>query len=229
MTNSEPPVPIIAAKPAVLRVYMDQVDAVANVTVAISGVATESKNVIVQPNCNSTDQRALSAPCQSVDFYFTPPTGSWNAHLEVLDSNNNVLDQHDVPITSRTTNSLQLKAVSVCDALDVNSNWLCAPASAMTGLTTLITKIAPTSTVNLNVTSGVVRRNYASFTGATQDDQWWDAAVGDVNNMYGFLGLRRGLLFEPAHHLFRHDSPRPRRRDRCTTLTCGWNGPRHTV
>ena len=195
MANAEPPVPIIAGKPAVLRVYMDQVDAVANVTVAISGVATETKNVTVQPNCDSSDQRALTAPCQSVDFYFTPPMGSWNAHIEVLDSNNNVLDKHDVPITSRATNSLRLRAVSICDALDPQSHWLCAPASAMTGLTTLISKIAPTSTVNLDITSGVVRRDYASFTndpcpcppGESQDDKWWDAAIGDVNNMYGFF------------------------------------------
>jgi hypothetical protein len=191
-TNGEPPVPIISGKPAVLRVYFQEVEDVTNVTVQLSGISTQSQNpqtIALQPNCADVDQRAHNNGCPSMDFYFTPPSGSWQATLDVLDSSGNVLQEQVLTVNSRDTNSLRLNAVSVCDAKDATGNWLCANASALLGNTTLLSKIAPTNTVALNITNDVVREDSATFpldqNGNPTD--WWFAAVNDVNALYGLF------------------------------------------
>ena len=183
-STQEPPVPIISGKPAVLRVYMDEVTSVAPVTVRISGVYSETKPWVLPPNCPTVDQRAKKNVCNSIDFYFTPPTGSWQATLEVLDSGGNVLQQEVLNFKSRDTNSLKLRAVSICDAKDGGGNWLCAPAASLLTMTGLAAKIFPTKSVTSEVTTNVVRRDTAV---SANMDAWWNDAIGDVNSNYGIV------------------------------------------
>src|SRR4051812_46569757 len=63
-------------------------------------------------------QRLRSDGCSSADFYFTPPEGNFDITVKVRDASNNELESHTLQFKARTTNSLKLKAISVCDAKD---------------------------------------------------------------------------------------------------------------
>jgi len=181
--NGEPPVPVISGKPAVLRTYFNAVQDVTNLTVQLSGVSPATKSLAIQPNCTPNMQRAQSGGCQSADFYFTPPSGSWTATLDVFDSSGNQVEEEALPFTSTGTDSLRLRGVSVCDAKDSGGNWLCADASDLLTRTGLIAKIAPTSAVTTNITNSVVQNDIAT----TNANAWWPATASQVAGLYGIL------------------------------------------
>lgn len=180
----EPPVPVVAGKPGVLRIYMERVGGVTDVTVKLTGVVSQTKALSLQPQCSPEQQRRQVNGCRSIDFYFTPPEGNWDITVDVLDGNGNVVEKHNLPFKSRKTKTLALKAVSICDATDAGGNWLCAPANALTNDLSLLRKIAPTNSVTAQVTNSVVRRDVASF---ADIGDWWPAAISDVNNLYGLF------------------------------------------
>ncbi|KQW96704.1 hypothetical protein ASC94_07690 [Massilia sp. Root418] len=180
----EPPVPVVAGKTGVLRVYMQKVDAVTTVSLRLTGQVNQNRTVTLQPQCQPEDQRRERNGCRAVNFYFIPPEGDWDVNIKVVDSGGNVLEDHDLPFKSRKTDTLTMKAVQVCDARNAAGTWLCAPASALAGNTTLLRKIAPTASVGLDITNSVVRRD-ASLYAAPFD--WWVAAAKDTNDLYGFF------------------------------------------
>lgn len=186
----EPPVPVVAGKNGVLRVYMQKVDAVTPVTLRLTGQISQNRTVTLQPQCQPEDQRRQRNGCRSVDFYFTPPEGDWDVNIKVLDNGGNVLEEHDLPFKSRKTDTLTLKAVQVCDARDAGGAWQCAPAGALAGKTALLRKIAPTRQVNLNITNSVVRRDTALYPNVID---WWMAAAKDANDLYGFFDWLAGV------------------------------------
>jgi hypothetical protein len=146
-SNGEPPVPIIATKPAVMRVYLNTVPAATDVVLNITGTINDSKTVSLQPNCQPTDQRAHNNGCQSIDFYFKPPAGSWNVTLTLTDTQGNQLDQQILsPINSRTTNAINVIAVRACND-DPNGNNGCGPIGSLASQETSLMLIAPTASV----------------------------------------------------------------------------------
>ena len=183
--GGEPPIPIIAGKPAVLRVYFAPVTDVTTLTLNLTGDVAGSASIDLQPNCKPEDQRANANGCQSQDFYFTPPSGTFTVTLDVLDSSGNQTEEEVLNFKTRTTDSMLLKAVSVCDAMDAAGNWLCAPAAELMSKIGLLRKIAPTATVNVQVTSNTVQADASdSFLFAMPDD-WWLMTVKSVNGLYG--------------------------------------------
>ena len=183
-SSREPPVPIVAGKPGVLRIYMDKVNSVTDVTVQLTGAVSQTKTRALQPQCSPEQQRRQINGCQSIDFYFTPPNGDWDLKAIVLDKSGKVLETHDLPFKSRKTQTLALKAVSICDAKDASSNWLCAPANALSGNLSPLRKIAPTKSVTVHVTNSIVQRDVSTFANVTA---WWPVAIKDVNDLYGFF------------------------------------------
>ena len=179
--DREPPVPIIADKPAVLRVYLPKVSATTPVTVEVSGAVTGSRTILHSSMCTVERQRLKSGGCASVDFYFTPTEGNFDITVKVRNPANNEGESHDLPFKARKTNALKLKAVSVCDARGAAGSWLCAPASDLTARAVTLRKIAPTATLNVETTLNQVTRETSSF--ATVDE-WWTTALGDVVNLY---------------------------------------------
>ena len=179
--DREPPVPIIADKPAVFRVYMEEVSAVAQVTVEVSGAITGSKTLWLIPECTPGQRRLAVSGCASADFYVTPPAGNFDITVKVKDSSNNITDSHDLPFKARTAESLKLKAVSICDAKDGSGNWLCASAADLTTRAGILRRIAPTARVVVETTSNHVERETSAFPTV---DGWWSAAVGDLANLY---------------------------------------------
>jgi hypothetical protein len=196
--NGEPPVPIVAYKPAVLRCYFQEVQNVTSVTIRLSGVSNETKTIALQPNCADVDQRAGNRGCQSMDFYFTPPSGNWQAILDNLDSSGNVQHEDILNVKSVSMNSLLLRAVSVCDTRDSGGTWQCANPSDLSGKLTLLSKIAPTNLVWMDVTDDVVRENVDLY---LDSDDWWTDVVRDVAAFYGFLDSAKDYLGQYTTYL----------------------------
>lgn len=191
LSDREPPVPIVAGKPAALRVYLDSVPAVTNVTVEVSGAVTGTKNISHQPNCTAEKQRSRTAGCTSADFYFTPSAGNFDITVKVKDASNNETDSHELPFKARETNNLKLKAVSVCDAKDAAGNWQCAPSALLTTRAGVLSKIAPTASVTVENTANQVTRESSAYASV---DNWWPVAVGDVAAMHGIFDSISGVF-----------------------------------
>ena len=146
--NGEPPVPIISLKPAVLRIYFAAVTDVTQVSVNLYGVNAETKYITLQPNCSPEDQRAGNNGCQSMDFYFTPPSGTWNAELVLMDSNGKQIDDENLVFKSRDTAPVILRGIAGCSQ---NANTLvktCGSGSEIYSLTTSASTLLPTPSVS---------------------------------------------------------------------------------
>lgn len=167
----EPPVPVVADKTGVLRVYMREVDAVTTVSLRLTGQITENRAVTLAPQRQPEDQRRERNGCRAVNFHFIPPEGNWDVNIKVLASGGNVLEDHDLLFKSRKTDTLTLKAVTVCDARNAAGVWQCVAAGALAGKTTLLRKIAPTSAVGLEITNCVVRRDASLY---ADSFGWWE-------------------------------------------------------
>jgi hypothetical protein len=193
-SKGEPPVPVIAGKPAVLRVYMAKLDGVSNAHVEISDVLSQGTDITLQPQCTPDMQRRLVNGCQSADFYFVPPAGAFGVTLTIIDDNRNILETERFPFQSRKADTLILKAVSVCDAKDGQGVWQCAPASALSDNIAKLRQLAPTDKIEVRVTGHQVHREFSTF---RSDLAWWLAAVKDVNSLFGFLDITD---FVPTFH-----------------------------
>jgi hypothetical protein len=105
--GGSPPVPIVAGKPGVMRVYLAPLALVVKSNVTLTVQNSFGAEIFLQellgyivPQCTVTLQRHQSMSCQSLDFYFTPPTGDWTATLNVTDVSNNMLEQEVLSFTS---------------------------------------------------------------------------------------------------------------------------------
>jgi hypothetical protein len=165
-SNGEPPVPIIANKPAVMRVYLNSVTAATDVTLTATGDVTGSKTASLLPDCSPTDQRARNNGCDSMDFYFTPPAGAWNATLTLTDTAGNQLDQQTLgPINSRTTQSINLWSVKACNEgpdYEGNPHDACGTRSALFQQEASLMQIAPTASVTSSSTWNTVSDNFGA-------------------------------------------------------------------
>ena len=187
----EPPVPLVAGKPGVLRFYMEKVNSVTPVTLQLSGAINQTRQATLQPQCEVEDQRRERNGCRALDFYFMPPEGNWDVTAKVVDASGQALQTTELPFRSRKTDSLTLKAVSVCDARTAAGAWQCAGAAALGSRVSLLRRLMPSRSVGVNVTNSFIRRDYASY--ATEDD-WWSAAAKDANDLFGLFDLGAGLF-----------------------------------
>ena len=185
--HGEPPVPIISGKPAVMRVYFSSQSVATTLNLQVSGVTEQSKSLDLQPGCEPTDQRAHNSGCPSMDFYFTPPSGAWQANFTLSDTSGNTLDQESLTINSRDTIGLRLAGVSVCDSKTSLYSWNCSSASDLLNLTNLLRKIAPTNSLLVDISSHVVREDatlFGALTSSSAADAWWSAVDNDLENLY---------------------------------------------
>lgn len=192
--NNEPPVPIIAGKPGVMRVYLTPLPpsvAIASVNLTIPGVNVLNPTQLssLPPGCTSQSQRYQSNPCFSTDFYFTPPTGPWTATLKVSDPQTGTVSEQEVlNFVSRQTQPLRLRAVSVCDS---DTSFLCALGVNLLGQTSFFEKIAPLppANVSIDVTNEFVRPAVPDCPDPTDLQNcngldWWETTVAYVNRLY---------------------------------------------
>ena len=205
--DREPPVPIVKGKPGVLRVYINQLQEVTDVRVQVSGVTNQTKSMTVQPQCTPELQRRGENGCRSLDFYFTPPDGDWEATIKLFDSNNSEVESNNLPLSSRDADDLVLRSVSICDARDNAGNWLCAPASSLGGLIDFLRRTAPTDVVRVSATNHVVRRDSAVYDtdgdGAfndTEETNWWTDTIREVHNDFDLFDSLLTLFGEQRYY-----------------------------
>jgi hypothetical protein len=192
--SREPPVPIIAGKPAVLRVYGSRPRRTTRVTIEVSSpqvtFTPSSLPFDLQPLCSRDLQRLKDggARCNSADFYFIPQPGNFDITVLMRGANGAVIESHTLPFRARTTNALKLKAVSVCSGRDTAGVAQdCAPAAALASRVHLLHKIAPTSSVIVEVTNHqpvVERSNYPG-----NEDDWWEAVAVEVGKLFNLFDL----------------------------------------
>lgn len=160
LRDGEPPVPLVRDKPAVMRVYFQEVQAVTmhRVEATFAG-ARESQSVTLQPGCDRTEQRQQSNGCASADFYFTPSAASVAVELKVTDSSGTELERHTFNLRPRRAEPLVLGAVKVCDSQNANGVWQCAEnyRQRLGQLVPLLRKLAPTASVEVEDTGETVR------------------------------------------------------------------------
>ncbi|MGB5888994.1 MAG: PKD domain-containing protein, partial [Thermoanaerobaculia bacterium] len=209
----EPPVPIVEGKPAVLRVYTQQVASVSTVRMEfdIPFVTRQSRSVTLQPQCTPELRRRRENGCLSLDFYFVPPSWQWTATLRLFDENDVEVEEHMLEVASRDADTLALRAVSICDngipIPPFGTIWQCADARDLDGLVGFLERTVPTDRVTVNVTNHRVRLDTDDYD--TDGDgtlsreemrQWWIDSVREVGNLFGLFDALVGLFGEHRYY-----------------------------
>ncbi|MBI4200733.1 MAG: PD40 domain-containing protein, partial [Chloroflexi bacterium] len=225
--DGQPPVPIVAKKPAVLRVYPGQVSQATNVTVEVSGIVSGSETMALDPACTAEDRRrrntAGGVQCLSADFYFVPPVGQWTATVKARDAQGNVLESYDFTLESKKSDLLGLFAVSVCDSKDGSGNWQCGDPSALGPLKSLLKKTAPTDEFGGGVSHQVKLQVFddLNLDGDSSDcydlsldgvfdlceaDAWWPQVALRIGDLYW---LWTGFIPTPGQQWYYYGMVRP--------------------
>jgi hypothetical protein len=142
--DGKPPVPIVAGKPMVMRVYFDEVDATTEYVVEVTGEITQADHVMVNPGCTVVERRRSESGCDSEDYYFTPPQGNWAVHLKVSDtSDGSVVLDETFNLTSVDTPGLIVKYLPLCVKLTAGAVPTCPGNTVTTTAPDLMKKLFP--------------------------------------------------------------------------------------
>jgi hypothetical protein len=183
--GGDPPVPIVSGKNTAMRVYFQEVQDVTPVTVHLIGPTDQTKTITVQPNCPDMNQRTDMNGCQSMDFYFTAPSGSWTATLDQTDDSGNILNTTTLNLQSHDTVPLVLKGVTVCDGTPPKG---CTSGTILLNRMTLLTKLAPTNSVQAvatNLTAVLPTAGYAQVDPINPAlPSWWQDAARTMDIFY---------------------------------------------
>ena len=148
--DGSPPVPIVAGKPAVMRIYASEVDTQTDVTFAVTfdGGATIEESVTLGTECTADDRRVQppSKPqCKSVNIYFTPPSGSFTVELTATTDTDT--EEHVFNLTSIDTMPLTVVGVPVCLPS-------CSSLVDLAPFLPIVRKLYPVAEVNLVYKAG---------------------------------------------------------------------------
>ncbi len=209
ISDRSPPIPIVAKKPVALRIYPDEVTSRTTATFEVSGQVTGTKTMTLEPHCTPELRRRMEQGCVSANFYFTPPVGDWAVTVNLKSPSGQVLESHDLNLTSEESDALVLKGVSVCEAVDAQGNWQCGLVNVLPTLVGLLQSILPTDEVRVDVTGHQVRRNAldydtdgdGSFSRA-ESDKWWVDVLKDIRSLYQLTDLYEELTGEQQNYYY---------------------------
>jgi Tol biopolymer transport system component len=209
--DDQPPVPIVAGKPAVARVYFGEVNTTQSFSINFDGM---QDTATISSACTPEKRREQEGGCFARDFYFTPPSGTWSKRLIVRDFADKVVFDETFTIKSIETDDLILKAVSVCDTKGpgIFDPWECQDPAQLMPIVSTLRKVLPTTSVNVALPGTQIRRDTADF--ATEGD-WWAQVMTDLYSMYGisdqflaalgvetvYYGVVRNTLQAPAAYI----------------------------
>jgi uncharacterized repeat protein (TIGR03803 family) len=204
--NGGPPMPMIAGKPAVMRIYFAPVDDAATVTLQVSGVVNLTRTVSVQPSCPTEDQRSHSNMCPSIDLYFTPPSGTWSVDMVLTNISGDQIQHETLTVTSRETRDIRMVGTTVCDSYNINfntggRNWNCGDPRVLIGKTALMNMMMPTNNVRLEMSNDRVT-NLVFPTGTPSQnsyDLWLVRTSSQVGRLYT-RQLAVNTLFDAANN-----------------------------
>ena len=238
----EPPVPIVALKPAVIRIYTSEIGEVSSYKIQLSGAVNETKSFTAQPGCKPKDQREQARGCNSVDFYFSPSPGPWDLQVRLLKSDDTVVETHNLPLKSRSARTIILKSVGVCDDFNPSRapQWLCPAASDLASNLTssydLLSKIAPTDSIKIEPASTNIFHNYGTPQryqlppGAEYYDVWEYNVLRELQGLYSVFDDVLGFTKTNYIGMFRANVPANRYSSAAgltfgVTLNSGPTGP----
>lgn len=206
--DGKPPVPLIAGKPAAMRVYFDEVDQQEIRTVQVSGEFGGTETVTLMPGCDPEERRKQEGGCKSVDFYFTPPEGEFDVTMNVFDFEG-LREHYDFTLTGVEADELALQSVAICDAISspgIFPTWDCEDAGKLVALAQFLRKIAPTNDVSVTVGGNILRRNAANY-GNPKD--WWKDVVQDVEGLHTWTDSLAQLFGQERYYfgLIRPNGP----------------------
>ncbi len=213
--DGAPPVPLVAGKPAAMRVYFNDVEATTVYEVEATGDVNGSRFVELTPGCTAAQRRSGENGCQSLDFSFTPPEGDWSTTLKIRrQQDSQVLEEHEFNLTSVETVPLILKPVTVCDRVDPNTGvWTCGSLFDFVNLLPFLRAIFP-GEVSVAGSSATI---YVDTGEVPPDADWWEVvtdhvkalwtADGAFNNVYEYgvvrpqadAGTTGGLAYDTAN------------------------------
>jgi hypothetical protein len=155
--HNQPPVPIVAGKPAVMRIYYNPPTEFTGYALTVTGAASDSESMALLPGCAPLAQRARTAPCYATDVFFTPPPGAWSVNIVLADALGNQVDNETLNVMSTTSATMNLAAVKACDTFLSYSTGLpvgsyCGDPSQLLPLSGLLGSMMPTSLVKVTQT-----------------------------------------------------------------------------
>jgi hypothetical protein len=185
--DGKPPVPMIAGKPAAMRIYFDEVDQTTNRTVEVSGEVEGTETVTMTTGCDAEERRKQEVGCKSVDFYFTPPEGEWEVTVNVYDDDA-LVEHYDFELESVETNPLKIVGVDVCDKdLGFFGPWDCWRAWKLWDIREYIVNTFP-GDVEFSYHTGMITNDTDNAGMA-----WWTSVVLELQAMRIFDGLPEGF------------------------------------
>ena len=192
-TNPQVPLPVglVALKPTVVRVMMQQVteDTVAALQIQAAGCGSNqytnqaTKSLKIEPYCTPQAARAHDLGCQSIDFDCTPPvtanTGTWAVSLTSLDANN-------LPISGNTytlgfTPITTFSAPPVLNGVKVCTSFLqCSQQTDLNNVAALMQKILPIPSLKLNWFPGRITLPY----NPNLDSEYWESIAQQASDQF---------------------------------------------
>jgi hypothetical protein len=181
IANGSPPVPLVAGKPAVMRVYFPSVaqatDYNIHTTLSDYGAGVRDLDVTVLPGCSPTKRRDDVGGCTSPDIYFTPPEGQWSVSVSIgILSQHLVLYSHTFDFTSQKPDPLTIVTVGVCDSPISGNVWNCGQDSSFNPVG-LLRSLAPTDRVSIVHSGTYIYRDMANSPDMTD---WWYHVLLDM-------------------------------------------------
>jgi Tol biopolymer transport system component len=177
--DGEPPVPIVAGKPAAMRVYFSQLEQSIAYDVEITGVAEDEQRASLGVDCTPEQRRERKDQCRSVDFFFTPPPGDWSVTLNIKDVGGEQLESHTFDLRSVTMSTITVVPVDVCDhqTVPVIGSWDCGYGFNLYGLAPYLHATFP-GQVQFAATGGQVYENTS-----TGDSAWWSTILSELDDL----------------------------------------------
>jgi 5-hydroxyisourate hydrolase-like protein (transthyretin family) len=188
--HNQPPVPIIADKPAVMRIYYNPPTEFNAYKLTVTGAASDSESFAMLPGCPPLAQRARTAPCYATDVFFTPPSGTWSVNIVLTDTLGNQIENETLSVTSVTPATMNLAAVQVCNRLVghvlISLDPACGDPTQLEALTGELATIMPTSSLKVTQTGSVASFLKNQFSGEGDDPALWDLGVA-LNLAYDYF------------------------------------------
>jgi hypothetical protein len=183
----ELPVPLVAEKPLVIRVYPDRVRKRRRVTAKLNiydpetgaGFIDSKPDIRLSPKCVPENRRKKSdlssqIKCSSADFEIpSPPEGDFPTFAVLEDRKGNMLTAKFfyLPIWEKS-DTIVLKSVSVCDQKDATTGeWICENGKKLGQLIGFLQKVVPTHKVKVFHTNHKVKGRVAIPNGPDTEDE----------------------------------------------------------
>ncbi len=197
--DGEPPIPMVALKRGVIRVYFEDVPTAVDVSVQVRvlGQSSQTKQFSLVPGCSPEEQRLRANRCTSADFYFVAPEGSWSTTVSTTNEHGVPIESHDFSLTSRTVSSMKQVPVSVCH-LTLLQPEECESGDQLADYIWYLRSLAPTHYVQIIGPTRNLRVLEGPFSAL-----WWPDLILQMHSLW----VADGLPDRYYHGIVPEDAP----------------------